>query len=321
MSASARPGRTIEWAGLGGLELADKLEGMSRKVAFVVHPAKPEAVDAALEFAQGMSEKAIECLGLGQRAELVADKCANVQICRPEDLTNDVEVMVVFGGDGTILAAAEMAVPHGIPLLGVNLGHVGFLAELDPSNIPELIEQVISRHYDVEERLTLDVSVNDNGEELWHSFAVNEVTIEKHAKTKMLDLLIEVDGLPLYRFGCDGLLVSTPTGSTAYAFSLSGPVVWPDVEAFLVVPMAAHALFARPLVLAPDSQVDVCVADDTGSQLVLWCDGRRTVDMPPSAKINVKQNAKKMFVARLSEQPFTSRLVKKFKLNVEGFRH
>lgn len=284
-----------------------------------MHPAKPEAVDAALEFAEGITAHDIECLGVGERAKLVAQRCPQVRICETCELV-DVEVLVVFGGDGTILGAAELAVPRGIPLLGVNLGHVGFLAELDPSNIPQLIEQVISQCYYVEKRLTLEVNVTDQGEEVWRSFAVNEVSVEKHTKTKMIDLLIEVDDRGLYRFGCDGLLVSTPTGSTAYAFSLGGPVVWPNVEAFLVVPMAAHALFARPLVLAPDSHVDVSVVDDLGSKLVLWCDGKRTVELSPTAKIRVRRNANEMLVARLSEQPFTSRLVKKFKLNVEGFR-
>lgn len=292
-----------------------------RCVAFLVHTYREDAVDAAVEFVEGMEEHGIDCLGLGERAIDVRERTQHVRLVDPGDLSENVEVMVVFGGDGTILAASESAIPHGVPLLGVNLGHVGFLAELDPSHLPQLVEQVANRDYLVEKRLTLKAEVRDkNGHLVWTSMAVNEVSVEKFAREKMLDLMIEVDHRPLYRFGCDGLLVSTPTGSTAYAFSLGGPVVWPDVEAFLVVPMAAHALFARPMVLAPDSVVDVRVGDDLGSRMVLWCDGRRTIELDHSARIHVERGDHPLLVARLSEQPFTSRLVKKFGLNVEGIR-
>lgn len=291
-----------------------------RRIALFLHPARDEAIDAAVRFAQGMAERGIECVALSTRAELLAERCPWVRVV--EDVTDlDLELIVVFGGDGTILRSAEVAVPKQVPLLGVNLGHVGFLAELDPSEIGRLVDQVAARDYHVESRLTLQVEARDPEENLlWTSFAVNEVSIEKFTRQMMLDMLVKVDERPLYRFGCDGLVVSTPTGSTAYAFSLHGPVVWPDVQAFLVVPMAAHALFARPLVLAPDSVVDVELVDRQNSPLVLWCDGRRTVELAPTTRVRVQTSPEPILVARLSEQPFTSRLVKKFNLNVEGFR-
>ncbi len=292
-----------------------------RRVAFIVHNYREEAVDAAVEFVEGMKAYGIECLGLGERAIDVRERTKHVRLIDADELSDDVEVLVVFGGDGTILAAAESAIPHGVPLLGVNLGHVGFLAELDRSHLPQLVTQVAERDYFVEKRLTLKVEVRDlEGQLVWESMAVNEASIEKFAREKMLDLMIEVDHRPLYRFGCDGLLVSTPSGSTAYAFSIGGPVVWPDVEAFLVVPKAAHALFARPMVLAPNSVVDVRVGDQLGSHMMLWCDGRRSVELDQSAHIHVERGQSPFLVARLSEQPFTSRLVKKFRLNVEGIR-
>mgnify|MGYP002714546795 CR=1 FL=1 len=292
----------------------------TRRIAIFLHPARDEAIDAAVSFAKGMAERNIECVAMSKRADLLAERCPWVQVVdNVADL--DLELLVVFGGDGTILRAAEVAVPKQVPLLGVNLGHVGFLAELDPSEIGRLVEQVAARDYDVESRLTLHVEARDSDENLlWASFAVNEVSIEKFTRQMMLDMMVQVDGRPLYRFGCDGLVVSTPTGSTAYAFSLHGPVVWPDVQAFLVVPMAAHALFARPLVLAPDSIVDVELVDRQDSPLVLWCDGRRTVELAPDTRVRVQTSPQQLLVARLSEQPFTSRLVKKFNLNVEGFR-
>ena len=155
--------------------------------------------------------------------------------------------MIVLGGDGTILRGAEWVMASDTPLLGVNLGHVGFLAEAESSEIDSIVERVVDRSYRVEERFTIDLQVRNGNEVIWSSFAINEVSIEKSSRERMLEVLVEIDGRPLSRWACDGLL-STPTGSTAYAFSAGGPVIWPGVDAFLVVPLARHALFARPLV-------------------------------------------------------------------------
>ncbi len=293
-----------------------------RQIGILLHPARPEAVDVAVQFVQGMAEHGIACVGVGERTAELQSRLPGVQIDTvPASGLTDVELMVVFGGDGTILRAAESVVPRGVPLLGVNLGHVGFLAELESHDVHKLVQQVADRNYFVEERLTLDVEVTDpDGLPIWSSFAVNEVSLEKAAREKMLDVLVEIDRLPVSRWGCDGMLVSTPTGSTAYAFSAGGPVIWPDVEAFLVVPMAAHALFARPMVLDPDSVVDITLSARFAAHAIVWCDGRRSVDLAPGARIHAKRGSHNLRVARLQEQPFTSRLVKKFDLNIDGFR-
>ncbi len=293
-----------------------------RRVGILLHPARPEAVDVAVSFVQGLHDNGIACLGLGERIADLRDRLPEVEIEQATRTTlAETELMVVFGGDGTILRAAESVVPLGVPLLGVNLGHVGFLAELESHDVHKLVQQVAERHYFVEERLTLDVEVTSQDDhDMWTSFAVNEVSLEKAARERMLDVMVEIDGLPVSRWGCDGMLVSTPTGSTAYAFSVGGPVVWPDVEAFLVVPMAAHALFARPLVLDPESLVDLTLSSQFATHAVVWCDGRRSIDIAPGARIHVRRGAHNLRVARLQEQPFTSRLVKKFELNIDGFR-
>lgn len=293
-----------------------------RRVGILLHPARPEAVDVAEKFVQGMANNGIQCVGVGDRIAALRSRLPQIPIgqATPDDLAK-VELMVVFGGDGTILRAAESVVPLGVPLLGVNLGHVGFLAELESHDVHKLVQQVAERNYKVEERLTLDVQITDpDGQLIWSSFAVNEVSLEKAAREKMLDVLVEIDQLPVSRWGCDGMLVSTPTGSTAYAFSAGGPVIWPDVQAFLVVPMAAHALFARPLVLDPDSLVDLTLSGQFTARAIVWCDGRRSVDIDPGTRIHVRRGSQPLQVARLKEQPFTSRLVKKFELNIDGFR-
>jgi len=232
------------------------------------------------------------------------------------------ELVVVFGGDGTILRAAEWAVPLGYPVLGVNLGHVGFLAELEPSQAHSLVGRVVNRDYRVEERLCLEVTLRSSrdGDVIWSSFAINEVSLEKAARERMIEVVVDIDGHPLSRWGTDGVLVSTPTGSTAYAFSAQGPVLWPDLEAILVVPLLAHALFARPLVLSPRSVVDITMLENPPTGGVLWCDGRRSVSVAPYNHVTVRRSPHTLKLARTSEQPFVQRLVRKFDLPVYGWR-
>src|SRR6185312_8730670 len=236
------------------------------------------------------------------------------------DAARDTEVVITLGGDGTLLRVAEMTRPAGVPLLGVNLGHVGFLAEAEAHDLPDVIERVIGHRYTVEQRMTVDVTVRQNGSITARTWALNEATVEKVARERMIEVVTEIDDRPLSRWGCDGVVCATPTGSTAYAFSAGGPVVWPEVEALLMVPISAHALFARPLVVAPTSVLAVEVIAPADASGVLWCDGRRSVDLPPGARIEVRRGERPVRLVRLHEAPFTDRLVAKFGLSVEGWR-
>jgi NAD+ kinase len=236
------------------------------------------------------------------------------------------ELVIVLGGDGSLLRAAELSRPAGVPLIGVNLGHVGFLAEAEPDGLADLVERVVAREYAVEERMTIDVTVRRNGTGIASTWALNEATVEKAARERVIEVIIEIDGRPLSRWGGDGVVCSTPTGSTAYAFSAGGPVVWPEVEALLLVPISAHALFAPPMVVSPQSvlAVELIVASET-SGAVLWCDGRRKVDLPPGARVEVRRGTLPVLLARLQAPVsrsggFTDRLVAKFGLPVAGWR-
>ena len=236
------------------------------------------------------------------------------------------ELVIVLGGDGSLLRAAELSRPAGVPLIGANLGHVGFLAEAEPDGLADLVERVVAREYAVEERMTIDVTVRRNGTGIASTWALNEATVEKAARERVIEVIIEIDGRPLSRWGGDGVVCSTPTGSTAYAFSAGGPVVWPEVEALLMVPISAHALFAPPMVVSPQSvlAVELIVASET-SGAVLWCDGRRKVDLPPGARVEVRRGALPVLLARLQTSEsrsggFTDRLVAKFGLPVAGWR-
>lgn len=291
-----------------------------RRVLMLTHTGREEARSAAREVAAALA-------GHGMVVRMIAREALDLAMTVDVETTEDesgasagCELTLVIGGDGTILRAAEITRDSGTPVLGVNLGHVGFLAEAEHDDLASVIDAVVARRYTVEDRMSIDVRVLRDGEVVTSTFALNEASVEKAARERMLEVVVEVDGRPLSRWGCDGVVCATPTGSTAYNFSAGGPVVWPGVEALLMVPISAHALFARPLVVAPTSVLAVEVLARTDSAGVLWCDGRRAVDLPPGARIEVRRGERPVRLARLHQAPFTDRLVAKFGLPVEGWR-
>jgi len=292
-----------------------------RRILLLAHTGRDEAMVVARKVIAALGDQALVVRVLAdEAAELGLTAADGVEIVLEDGAADGVELAVVIGGDGTILRAAELTHAFGTPLLGVNLGHVGFLAEAESEDVEATIEAIVQRRYTVEDRLTIDVSVYQGKERVISTWALNEASVEKAARQRMLEVVFEVDGRPLSRWGCDGVVCATPTGSTAYNFSAGGPIVWPGVEALLIVPISAHALFARPMVVAPDSVLAVEVLAQTQGAGVLWCDGRRTVELPPGARIEVRRGSQPVRLARLHQAPFTDRLVAKFDLPVEGWR-
>ncbi|MEU4254389.1 NAD kinase [Amycolatopsis sp. NPDC026612] len=296
-----------------------------REVLLMVHPDRDATAEAAREvsarFAKaGIRIRVIEedvCALINPDEHGVGSRCTVV--AAEDDPADGVELVFVLGGDGTLLRAAEVARPAGVPVLGVNLGRVGFLAEADSDALADTVQRVVDGDYQVEERMTIDVTVTHGGTELARTWALNEASVEKSTRERVLDALIEVDGRPVSAFGCDGVLCATPTGSTAYAFSAGGPIIWPDVQALLVVPSNAHAMFARPLVVSRDSVITVGI-DPDGSSAVLTCDGTRPIDLPPGARVRVTCGTVPVRLVRLWDGPFTDRLVQKFSLPVKSWR-
>jgi len=301
-----------------------------RTVAVLAHMGRPAAIEAATRLVGGLVHAGIgvavpreDRAALASRLQQPIDELeqpSTVQSGPAAGANGPYELMVVLGGDGTILRGAEWVMDSDIPLLGVNLGHVGFLAEAESSEIDSIVHQVVDCGYAVEERFTIDVHLRNGDQPLWSSYAINEVSIEKATRERMLELLVEVDGRPLSRWACDGLLVATPTGSTAYAFSAGGPVIWPNVDAFLLVPLSAHALFARPLVLGPSTRLVVELVEASPTYGLITCDGRRSTQLRTGMQVEVVRGRHRLRLARLSESPFTDRLVRKFGLRVEGWR-
>lgn len=292
-----------------------------RRILLVPHPRRPEVQDLAAEAARRLLDAGIGvCVPDEAPSAHLAQHVPGVVLARPESPAQGCELVVILGGDGTILRAAELSRGTDVPLLGVNFGHVGFLAEAEREDLHATVDHIVDRQYSVENRMTLEVRAVRNGEPVFTSWALNEVTVEKASRERMIELTVEIDGRPLSTWGCDGVVMATPTGSTAYAFSAGGPIVWPDVEALLLCPISAHALFARPVVVGPGSHLAVEVVANTEAAGVVWCDGRRAVDLPPGARIEVQRSAEPVRLARLTDGPFTDRLVAKFDLPVHGWR-
>ncbi|HPT96021.1 MAG TPA: NAD kinase [Microbacteriaceae bacterium] len=300
------------------------MTAQERRILIVVHTGRPDSVDAAVRVRDELvSAGAIAVMDAEQWAELGADRerFPLVEVLGRDTELDQVELAIVLGGDGTILRAAEVTRGSAAPILGVNMGHVGFLAESERDDLDNAVHRVIARDYRVEERMALDVRVKSSDNEVIYStWALNEATIEKASRERMLEVVIEIDQRPLSTFGCDGVIVSTPTGSTAYNFSAGGPVIWPTVEAIALVPLSAHALFAKPLVVGPEASVAIELMERTTGRGILWCDGRRSHDLPPGARVVVRRSAEPVRLARLHTAAFTDRLVDKFRLPVEGWR-
>jgi NAD+ kinase len=292
-----------------------------RCIFVLAHTGRDDAREVARQFCKALRQHGLRVRMLHDEAADLGIELDGIDTVECDDrATEGCELALVIGGDGTILRAAELTREPGTPLLGVNLGHVGFLAEAEHDDVEFTIDAVVHRRYTSDERLTVDVSVFQAGELVTRTWALNEASVEKAARERMLEVVVEVDGRPLSRWGCDGVVCATPTGSTAYNFSAGGPIVWPDVDALLMVPISAHALFARPLVVSPTSVLAVEVLARTEGSGVLWCDGRRPVDLPPGARIEVRRGSRPVHLVRLHQAPFTDRLVAKFDLPVAGWR-
>ncbi|WP_445170336.1 NAD kinase [Mycolicibacterium sp. Dal123E01] len=301
-----------------------------RVILLVVHTGRDEATDTARRVEKVLSDNGIglrvlsaeavdrsaqhleqyEVAGLGSDTEVV-DAEANAAV--------GCELVLVLGGDGTFLRAAELARNAEIPVLGINLGRIGFLAEAEAEVIDTVLDHIVARDYRVEERMTLDITVRANDEVVSHGWALNEASLEKGARLGVIGVVLEIDGRPVSAFGCDGVLVSSPTGSTAYAFSAGGPVVWPDLEAIIVVPNNAHALFARPMVTSPTASIAIEIEDDS-HEAIVFCDGRREMRVPAGGRLEVTKCTTPLKWVRLDSAPFTDRLVRKFRLPVTGWR-
>jgi NAD+ kinase len=280
-----------------------------RSAALVISPSRSEAVSAAKELAPLLHASGFALFTI---SDVSIDGITKVS---PSDLPN-IEIAVVLGGDGTILRAAEITLSRNIPLLGINMGHVGFMAEVQRPTIEAIAQSIITKNYVSEDRMILRFSVERDGGEIASGWALNEVTVERDGST-MVELFLEIDSRPLSHWGCDGLICSTPTGSTAYAFSAGGPVLWPVVDALVLLPISAHALFSRPMVVSPKSEIVVTIESP---EALLSADALRKLPLRQGDRVLITRDEQVIKLSHVSKTLFTDRLVAKFKLPVEGWR-
>jgi len=286
---------------------------MSRKIILVLHPSRDEAHALAREIVSSLKNHNFEIFTSTEVDISGITKLTDVELISHR---NEVEMVLVLGGDGTILRGAEIAHGSDLPVLGINLGHVGFLAQIEKPSIANLVEAITSKSYTVEKRMTLAYKVERGNSILSNGWALNEVAVERNTEA-MIELFVQIDHRPLSRWGCDGVICATPTGSTAYAFSAGGPVVWPDVDALVLLPLAAHALFSDPMVVSPESEIAIDVESEIG---VLSADGLRKVQLLEGDRITLTSEKSFISLAHIDNAPFTDRLVAKFKLPVDGWR-
>lgn len=286
---------------------------MTRSVILVLHPSRPEAHDWAAKVVRDLNSRKIDVF---TASEIAIDGAKRKTDQELKNSVRDSELVLVLGGDGTILRGTEIAHGSDVPVLGVNLGHVGFLAQIQRPSIESLVDAIDKKLYKTERRMTLSYKIERKGVLVGEGWALNEVAIERNTES-MIELFVQIDHRPLSRWGCDGVICATPTGSTAYAFSAGGPVVWPDVEALVLLPLAAHALFSDPMVVSPESEIAIDVESDTG---VISADGLRKFQLNSGDRVLMTSEKTFVSLALLEDVSFTDRLVAKFKLPVDGWR-
>ncbi|MDO5661955.1 MAG: NAD kinase [Brachybacterium sp.] len=305
-----------------------------RRFLLYAHTGRASALEATLSVLREMIDRGVRAVMVDHHVEDIRAHRDHAPAALLDLLDSDavdvvdavtaadtVELALVLGGDGTILRALDVVRAAGVPLHGINLGHVGFLAESEVADLSTTVHRLLDGDYQLEERATLDVVLfGEDRQVIAEGWAMNEAAVEKADRQRMLYTVIEIDGRPVSAFGCDGVLLSTSTGSTAYAFSAGGPVVWPEVDAFLVVPLAAHALFSRPLVLGRSSRVAIEITPENQERAVLTLDGRRTLEVPPGSRAEATLSTAPVRLVRLARTPFADRLVEKFQLPVSGWR-
>ena len=276
-----------------------------KTVLLVTHPTRPEAISTANELAKLLAQKQINVF-------------ATIKTVGASDFkaSDKIDLAVVLGGDGTMLRAAEIFRGKQVPILGINLGHVGFLAEIERPSLTEIVDAIASGTFSIEKRMSLNYQLLRTGKVIESGWALNEVLVERNDH-QMIDLFVQIDHRPLSRWWCDAVICATPTGSTAYAYSAGGPVVWPEVDALVLLPLAAHALFSKPMVVSPNSEIAIDLESDSAD---LNADGIRRTKLQKNDRVILTSDKEDVLLAHIKPATFTDRIVAKFKLPVEGWR-
>lgn len=279
-----------------------------KTIGVVAHPRRncDKVFDAIVAWVRGRGGKLLTLPEV--RGELLPD----VERVSPDELTSAADLVIAAGGDGTILRALSLASPAGIAVLGVNLGRLAFLAEIDPVDLPRALDAIDAGEYRTEERMALEaVCIRDGQPTRVRAF--NDVVLLRRHGHGEAALAVSVGGQLFARFAADGIIAATPTGSTAYTMSVGGPILSPLTSAILVTPIAPHGLFNRTLAIASSEQLDIEVLPSGGS-VVLECDGRREAELTPGANVGIVESTTRGVLVRLGWTNFYARARRKLQL-------
>ncbi len=283
------------------------------KILAIHHLHRPDVKKAAQRL-----KKRAETLGIDliDAAEMVDTDAALKDLV----LDDKPDLIITLGGDGTLLSAAEIAYRDDVPLLGINFGHMGFLTETTADSLGRVLRQLAAGDYELDPRMTLEVRIVHPDGTVYEDWALNDAVVLHSDNAHPAEFAFAVDGQVVSTYAADGIILATPTGSTAYAFSAGGPVVWPETQAIVMSPLAAHGLFTRPLVVAPSSHLEVGVLESNRVAPTVWFDGRREAIAPAGSRIEATAGSEPIKLVRLDTTPFAERLVTKFNLPVKGWR-
>ncbi len=279
------------------------------RIGLCVNLNKPQGQTVAAEIANWLMSQDVE-VWCEPIIEPLLPK--GVRVSDRDGWAGHVELAIVLGGDGTLLAASRSFAPLHMPLFGVNLGRLGFLTQAEATGWREALGMVLGGHYTIEERLMLAATVGEYHPEQRPYVALNDVVINQHDIARMAHIEVNIDGVYLDTYAADGMIIASPTGSTAYSLSAGGPIISPKAQNIVVTPICAHALHARPIILAPHEEVMLrVVGSSQGAAMTI--DGQEVLRLPPGDIVTVRRSTLVTRLVRLNRRPFYEILRKKMK--------
>jgi NAD+ kinase len=260
-----------------------KEAGALHKIAVVINTDKPTSVEAGRQLVAWLEARGKEPI----LSPLGAASAGRPELAVPEgDRWGVADLLIVLGGDGTLIRAAQAVAPMGVPVLGVNTGHLGFLTEMESAELYDHLDSILQGHFRLEERLMLSVHLYRDGKETLTLTALNDAVISKGPRARLVHLGVEVGGTTVARYPADGVIVATPTGSTAYSLSAGGPIVSPTVDVLLVTPICPHTIASRTIVVSGKEDVTLTVLESPG-EVGLSADGSEPIPLAPGDRVQV----------------------------------
>jgi NAD+ kinase len=261
------------------------------RVGVVVKPNQPEALSTTCRLVEWLDARGIKLIGTPEldRERIESETRCSIEIVEQEKLAASVDFIVVLGGDGTMIATSRMIGDYDVPVLGINYGTLGYLAEFRVEEMFQALESILTGDYRIDTRVRLAVEVMRGEEILMHSRALNDVVINKSALARIIEIEARMDGHLISGFRADGLIVSTPTGSTAYNLSAGGPVVYPSMNALVITPICPFTLSDRPIVVPDDALIELRLRTPD-EEVVLTLDGQVGLPISPEDRVLIRKS-------------------------------